>query len=565
MTRPLHRLSPLLIVALLTCGKDATAPDEPGPPTDVAGTWTYYEILENTQQHITCFDQGTIAIAQTEADLTGTVTQFGSCDVPGGSVDNSGTASISGNVGASTVRFAFAGCAYHGDLFNTPRDSARGTVDCNANLGAPFGRIELTGTWWAIKGTEFLPPVVSGTINAPPGDTMFVTGETFRLTIAASDDRKLHWVGYRLGAPANVQDSTLTVDTTFRDTVDFVVPASWEGASNVTVWARDASDKSTEQVVGHVRALNAVRRPSQTIALGVRSNDAAYDPARNVMYFAQPESARVAVLSLGTFTFSAPIAVPLTPRGGSPGIDLTPGGDTLIVPFGDTAQVALLDRVAGTVSRVTIGGGARYIFKARVTADRHAFVYGERDSAFYVIFSIWDRNLATGTDTVRYDVGQGHVGIVGAMVRSPDQSKLLVLEGGCGFLYDAATGNFSACSSFAFSSFAIATGTTNGDKWLVGDKLLDGSLSVLATVPGLGLDTYAGIAPDGTVAYRPASYGYDKIALPSGAVLERVRIRAPVTTRISVFPEGNRLFLWSDPIGSPPLWATDRATVVTLP
>jgi hypothetical protein len=79
------------------------------------------------------------------------------------------------------------------------------------------------------------------------------------------------------------------------------------------------------------------------------------------------------------------------------------------------------------------------------------------------------------------------------------------------------------------------------------------------------LDTYAGIAPDGTVAYRPASYGYDKIALPSGAVLERVRIPAPVTTRISVFPEGNRLFLWSDPIGSPPLWATDRATVVTLP
>ncbi len=89
--------------------------------------------------------------------------------------------------------------------------------------------------------------------------------------------------------------------------------------------------------------------------------------------------------------------------------------------------------------------------------------------------------------------------------------------------------------------------------------LLDGSLNVLATV---GYKFDAGISPDGSAAYVPTWYGYDKIALPSGAVLERARIQAlgQVTARrITVFPDGNRLFMWDD-VG----FGTNHATVVDL-
>lgn len=59
-------------------------------------------------------------------------------------------------------------------------------------------------------------------------------------------------------------------------------------------------------------------------------------------------------------------------------------------------------------------------------------------------------------------------------------------------------------------------------------------------------------------------YGYNKVALPSGALLERVRLTGIVgSSRITVFPEGTRLFLWDDANGSFS-FGTYHATVVDL-
>ncbi len=93
--------------------------------------------------------------------------------------------------------------------------------------------------------------------------------------------------------------------------------------------------------------LDAVRHPLQTVALGVRAADAAYDPARNLMYFSEPDSARVAVLSLNTFTFGSPIPLAMVRRGlGFQSVDLVPGGDTAIVALPDSSQLGGLDRLS---------------------------------------------------------------------------------------------------------------------------------------------------------------------------------------------------------------------------
>ena len=553
--------------AFVACGKDAAAPepDEPGDPTAIAGTWTYFEQIGNTQIQITCYDNGTIALSQNAHDLTGTVNQYGSCDGPGGSADNSGTGSMTGNVGAATVRFAMGGCDYRGDLFNTPRDSSAGTVSCTVDLGAPYGKKTFTGTWLAIKGTEALPPTVSGNITIPAGDTVLVTGETVRITYTASDDWKLHWVGYRIGAPANVRDSVEFKGTTLNDTVQFVVPASWEGASTVTLFARDAFDHYTEFTPGHFRALDAVRRPYQTQSLGARAVDLVYDATRNVIYFAEPDSARVAVLSLASFTLGTPIPVPMPASGSfTMGIDIVPGGDTVVVALPGTQRLALLDRLAGTVDTIHIAG-PDFLDNVRVTSSRKALVYGSGSGGGYSFYGIWEYDLTTATTTRRTDVGiGGNVFTAAPFERSPDQSKVVLLDKGtsCGYVYNAGSGSFSSCSTFAFSPSALPIGTTTGDKWLIGGVLLDGSLAPYDTVPGIGLDDNVGMAPDGSAAYRPTAYGYDKISLPSGAVLERVRVTLPVT-RITVLPEGTRLFLWSDPGGTSPYRTTSRATVLT--
>ena len=576
MSDRLKRYAPILAAVLLTCGKDSAAPlpDEPGPPTDVAGLWSYTAYLENTDRQIECHDEGRITISQDSADLTGPVTQAGSCNSEEGYFEYSGTGTLSGNVGAATVRLAFEGCSYHGDLFNTPRDSAGGTVTCTITGPLPVGRLSLTGTWFAIKGIEAQPPELTATIVWPPGDQQyFVTGETFRLAIRASDDRKLHSVVYNIGPPMNLYDSVFTTDTVFTDTVEVVVPASWDGEADVLVRAHDAGGGGQFQNIGTLRVLNGIRRPFQSRNLIARAAGAVYDSTRNVLYVAQPESAQVGVLSLGSMTLGPRIHLPTAAVGyGTLGIDIVPGGDTVVVPLPDSGRIALLNRVSGTTTTVPIAGGLGAT-NLVVTSNRHVFALGSRDSAGFLFFGIVDHDLATGTDTLRRDVGQnGHLNATAQLFRSPDQSKVFVYSVGaptCGYVYDVATDSFSACQTFGVAGDAVASATTNGSKWLWGNLLLDSALNVIATVPSLTgpwppVPMFPGIAPDGSVAYIPTTYGYDKVALPAGTVLERVRAYYwPYgLTRATVFAEGTRLLLWSDlQHGMPGMY---RAIVVDL-
>jgi len=546
----------VFIVAFAACGKDSTAPASGPPPGDIAGTWTFAEQLGSGQ--VVCNDAGTLDFSQSNADLTGTASQVGSCTTPGGTIDNSGSGALTGHLGATTIDLAFGDCNYHGTLFHTPADSADGTVEC-----PPAGPtlVALTGTWYA--NYQPPPPTVRGSLAIPPGDTLVVTGEKVQVTIGASDQHGLRWVGYSLSPPASVQDSVAVHDTTFADTIHFTVPASWDGTSYLRVWARNAYNKLGEATPAHVQALDAIRRPYQTAGLGVRAADAVYDPSRNVMYFSEPDSARVAVLALGTFTFGSPIRLPMIARGyGFQSVDILPGGDTAIVPLPDTAQLAFLDRIANSVTTSRLNGISGGLDLLRATVSRKVLTIGQVDSAGYIFFAVVERDLATGRDSIRRDVGQmGHVNITATLWGSPDHSKVLILSIGapsCGYVYDAATDAFSSCSSFGFSGSEPATATTSGDKWLVGDELLDGSLNLLATVGNGG----AGISPDGSMAYVPALYGYNKIALPAGTLLERVRLTAPISVRITVFPDGTRLFLWDD--SATFSFGTYHATVVDL-
>ncbi len=495
-------------------------------------------------------------MAQSGSTLSGTVRQTLECVGPSDTVFNTGTVAFTGSTGSSAIRWSFAGCDYRGDLFHAPIDSAAGDVTCDVRIRAL--RIPVFGQWAA--NIEVPPPTIAGSIIIPPGDVLVVTGETIKVVLSAHDPRGVTWVGYNLGP---IADSFAVHDTAFADTIAYAVPASWDGNSNLDVWARNPYHALAWLDVASLIVLDAVRHPYQSVSLGVRAADAAYDPARNVMYFTEPDSARVAVLGLGTFTFGAPIRLPMIKRAlGSQGIDVLPRGDTAIVALPDTAQLALLDRLANTVttSRMTGISGPQWL---RTSANRKAFTIGQVDSAGSIFSVVVQRDLATGRDSIRRDVG--HVNAGATLWGSPDHSKVLAINvtsypgPTCLYLYDAATDAFSSCSGPGFIPSPTATATTTGDKWYVGNVLLDGSLNVLATV---GYKFDAGISPDGSAAYVPTWYGYDKIALPSGAVLERARIQAlgQVTARrITVFPDGNRLFMWDD-VG----FGTNHATVVDL-
>jgi len=223
----------------------------------------------------------------------------------------------------------------------------------------------------------------------------------------------------------------------------------------------------------------------QSVSLGVRAADATYDPVRNVVYFTEPDSARVAVLGLSTFTFGAPSSPDGQARAWLSKRRHRPGGDTALVALPDTSQLAVLDRLANAVTTTRINGINGGMGLMRVTANRKALLVG-RWTRRVCLLRVVERDLATGKDSIRRDVGQmGHVNAAATLWGSPDHTKVLVLSTGARRARTSTTPQatrFSSCSSFSFNPAAPATATTHGDKWLVGSSLVDGSLNPLATV-----------------------------------------------------------------------------------
>jgi len=539
----------LVSAAILVAGAVACGGKEPtggGTSPDVAGTWTYFETVSDAADGLSCNDQGTFDVAQAGAGFSATATQTGYCTGPGGVVDNSGTGSVSGFTSATTIQFDLAGCRYRGSLFATPPDSAAGSVSCS--LTENNKTFTLTGTWFAVKGVDLAPPTAAGTVTPPQGDVLFVPSDTFLVTVTAGDDRRVLWAGYRLGPPASMEDSVEALQRDFTGPFRVIVPPSWVGTSSLTVFARDALGRTTEAAAGTVQVLDAIRRPFKTVALGAATTGLAYDVKRDAVYLPQPQNAQLAVLSLGSFTLQAPLSLPGAPTFEQhTGIDMVPGWDSVVVSRGylvGNPSLGVVNLVSGTDDSIRING-TEGVGDLQVVSTRKVFVFGQSTpSGGYVTFGIWEDDLVTGTQQRRTDVGLGgNVGVQAEMARSGDQTKLLAWDPNtaCAQIYDVQSDAFSACKTLYFPLPAVPAGTASGDRWLVHNLLFDGALNLLATVlpsdPGPGT-----IAPDGSAAYYPTLYGYEKVRLPDGVVLERVRI-PPNDARLTVLPDGLRLVL----------------------
>lgn len=568
-----RRLLALAGLGVLACGGDGGVPTEPVVPAGALGTWTYFEVMQNAALAVSCSDEGLLELIQSGSAVVGTVQQSGSCTAPGGSVDNSGTANLSGLVFTeSTIRFEAAGCHYAGDLFGAPVDSAAGSVSCTFQAGG--STVTLTGTWFSVKGVDLDPPTVSGAVGWPQGDTLFVPADTLVVSVTAADDRRLTWVGYRLGPPANLRDSVEVMDASFAAPFKPLVSSGWVGTPQLTVFAWDALGRLSELVADTIRVLDLVRRPFGSVLLGTVVTDLVYDANRDALYLVEPERAEVAVLNLAALTLGSPLTMPTVPSGSRRmGIDLVPSGDSAVVALGPPfvemgpGSIGFIAVSTGDTSSVQFDGDpgtTEWVGDVRVVANGKAFAYGSRTDAGYTSFAIWEYDIATGTQRRRTEIGvSGNVGGSVQLTRSGDGSRLLLLDSntGCGYVYDAATDGFSACKSFGFPASAIPSGTLTGDYWLVGNLFVNGDLEIVNALPAQS--ERGAIAPDGSVAYFTTSYGYEKLRLPDGASLERVRIPLAVSD-LTVLGDGERLIVWTGAGLSSDLKLTDRITMVDL-
>jgi len=413
--------------------------------------------------------------------------------------------------------------------------------------------------------TDITPPTVSGTTNIG-GDLSnpLVVNDTLRVTVNASDNYQTAWVGYFTGLPANFRDSVAVTGADASHAFARLIPPSWVGNQALLFFARDwRGQLSVTQSAANLYVFDADRRPTRTgPALGpVR--DLAYDGKRGRLYLTQAGVSGITIVKLSDLTLGTAIPTPFVPTG----IDLSTGGDTLVVAFRRTPYLGLVDLTlpsphADTVRLTFDSGGGRGPDFVRVAANDKALVLIASDSGGTANNEahgrVWAYDLLTRTQGLRTDAGTlGSIAGNALLTRSIDRTHVFLVPpvDCCSIpaqVYAAAGDAFGPPTSTNGAPLERASADSTGSRLLVDHSVFDGSLNFIGT---RDVNFYSGgsnvIAPGGAIAYYAEDPGYipqtyATVRLSDAAVLEKTLIRPAFNTRFWLSPDGLSLITTSD-------------------
>jgi hypothetical protein len=330
------------------------------------------------------------------------------------------------------------------------------------------------------------------------------------------------------------------------------------GTASVTTFARDAGGGRSQLTFDDLVILgNTIRRPTASLALTAFVKDLAVDARRGRVYLSEPDLQRVASVDLASGAYGPAIAAPFPPAG----IDLTPGGDSLVMASGASTAIGVASLKAGTpvVTRSVASGpatsGVTWVAdRLRILGNNKVMVTVTTADPFSCCEGwLSQYDLATGASRLRTDAGPppGAISNREPLGRATDGSRLLLVEACCTPLflrtYAAATDSFSARVPVEVPTAPYGvSGDTAGSRFLVANALFDGSLQPVATFaqPDYQQGGATVLSPDGTVAYLAIYDGYLKVNVSDGAVLERVRLPR-WSMAFAITPDGNTLIATS--------------------
>jgi hypothetical protein len=387
-------------------------------------------------------------------------------------------------------------------------------------------------------------PVVDGVITSVDGYAVFVPGDTLRVTLGASDDNQLAYLGYILSGPTDVFDTARVAEQTATRNIEIPIHPEWVGVVELSVFAVDAQGNSASAIVDTIDVIDAVRRSMVSVLLPGLVYDVAWDSVRGRLYLSLPSRNEIAVLDLRTQTLRTPIEVP-----GSPwGLDLTLGSDSLVVALRDTPHLAMVNLEGGAVDLVHLGippndfnlGPAN----VRVLANGKALVSITFDG-FGFGGEVREFDFATGASQIRMDAGLGSKHI--ALTRSNDRQRLLLqdVDTCCTWpavIYGAATDSFDVRrDALKRTTSATLSADARGTRFLIDDSVFDALLNFIVTLEPVGYEYGASvITPNGIDAYMATYRAYVKVRIPHSVPLERVLV--PLTPeRLWLSPDGRTL------------------------
>jgi hypothetical protein len=130
--------------------KDPTTFSELDPGRNASGAWRFVESRQDDAGEVRCIASGTLGLWQTGEDLTGNMTQDGTCAVSGAFIDDSGEYGFQGGIVlGDQLGFDLDSCRYTGAFEGPDRVRIEGTVTCTLDDDDPS--LTLSGRWTAVR------------------------------------------------------------------------------------------------------------------------------------------------------------------------------------------------------------------------------------------------------------------------------------------------------------------------------------------------------------------------------------------------------------------------------
>lgn len=429
--------------------------------------------------------------------------------------------------GGMLLLFAFSGIATGVDSVTLPMDTSGAPLQGTLTIpsGVPDGTLTVTisvpqinqhgSATLTIKDTQmpsvsvnFVDNAIGGlTWGALPGygqPIHFIAGALDTISIAASDNHQLAWVGWSLFSTGMLTDSVAAAGTSGTATFAFRIPATFVGSSaNFTAFATDADGNRATSGTTGVTVASLTTHPEQSIPRGARINDVAFDSARGLVYLAKPDSLTVAVLALGSLTYQSSITFTTPPRS----VDLTPSGDSLIVGLGSPPAIAIVDLTAPAHSilstiPLTAASAADTVYALRVAADSRAIVYASNNTQQQTI--VVELNLTTGVQTAIDTAGENNCNV--RPIRSGDRTHVMLLNcPGATTIYLSATHTYAPAPYFGFGGggggFFTSASASSPYLYQFAHVVIDSTLTEIQFA-GATTNYGAAIAPNGNEYYE---------------------------------------------------------------
>lgn len=384
----------------------------------------------------------------------------------------------------------------------------------------------------------------------------YFVGDRVSFYLSVRDNHRLSKIWWE--ATTGERDS-LTLSTARVDVAAALgVQNDWVNGTEIRVKVQDVTGHVSPELTATVPAgtvlYPAVQRPSASAFIGGNPLAAAIDESNGLVYVvhAFENDAKLITYSLDSMKVVHTTTLISKPIKSA---DVTTGGDSVVLLNSLERSVVLMTFGASPSTKTIVLSDSIGPLSSGslVMASNGKVLVGDVYSGRPVV----EVDLATGSSRPRRNSADSLY--VDQIVRSHDRSKVLIVRGGCGQVYDAVTDSLGKCKPRQHEGAPMAD--FSGNRFIIGLDVYDGTFTYLRTMQKAreGDVSTPALSPDGEfVHFFNTSTPMARARVSDGAIVDASRLSASTwPRRVWMSPSGSHLLVYDENTGFPRLMVVD--------